>query len=209
MADSVDSMKERILSAVQERVSRDGYARLSVDELTTSMGMSKKTFYKVFESKEQMIRQFVDRTMGEIGGALDRIVANEVGFVEKMNSLMAYLGTLSQRIDSLLARDINRTMPHLWERIEDFRRGKIHDNFSRLIAQGVQEGYVQRELNQRLLILAYIATIQAVVRPSILSQESFSAKEAIQQIVQMFFVGIMTDEGRKIFEQQKHKGPIQ
>jgi AcrR family transcriptional regulator len=207
MVEPIDSMKERILSAVKERVARNGFARLSVDELTASMGMSKKTFYKVFESKEQMIGQFVDRTMGEIGGALDRIIATDVGFVDKLNAVMADLGTISQRIDSLLASDIHRMMPHLWERIEEFRRRKIHDNFSRLIAQGVQEGYVRKDLHQRLLILAYIACIQAVVRPSVLSEESFSAKEAIQQIVRMLFVGIMTDEGRKIFEQ--HQEPIQ
>ena len=114
MAEPIDSMKQRILSAVKERLSRDGFARLSVDELTAGMGMSKKTFYKAFKSKEQMIGEFVDRTMGEIGGGLDRIIANDVGFVEKLNALMAHLGTLSQRIDSLLASDIHRTMPHLW-----------------------------------------------------------------------------------------------
>jgi len=207
MAEAVDSVKERILSAVQERVSRNGYAHLSVDELTSSIAMSKKTFYRVFESKEQMIEEFVDRAMGEIGGGLDRIVGADVGFVEKMNLLMAHLGTLSQRIDSLLAREIHRTMPHLWERIEEFRRKKIHDNFSRLIAQGVQEGYVHKDVHQRVMILSYIAAIQAVVRPAILSQESFSAKEAIQQIVRMFFVGIMTDQGRKIFDQLKNQAP--
>jgi AcrR family transcriptional regulator len=204
MAEANDSIKERILSAVQERVSREGYARLSVDELTTSIGMSKKTFYKVFESKEEMIGQFVDRTIGEIGGTLDRIVTEDAGFIQKMNSLMAFVGTLSQKINSLLAGDIQRQMPALWKRVEEFRRGKIQENLSRLIAQGMKEGYVQANLNQRVFILVYAASIQAVIQPSILSQESFSAKEAIQQIVQMFFAGIMTDEGRRIFDQQKN-----
>jgi len=209
MAGEADSTKERILSAVEKRVLGDGYARLSVDDLTASMGMSKKTFYKVFESKEDMIRQLMDRMMGEVGGTIDKILTARQGFIEKMHALMAYLGTLSQRVDILLAKDVHRQMPELWERIEEFRRRKIHDNLSRLIVQGVQEGYIRQDVNQRIFVLAYAAAIQAVIRPSVLSEESFSASEAMREIVRVFFIGIMTDEGRRVFEQLKNQALTQ
>ena len=54
-----DDAKSRILLAARERMLRVGYTRLSVDDLVSDLGMSKKTFYRIFRSKEDLLVQIL------------------------------------------------------------------------------------------------------------------------------------------------------
>ncbi len=59
------AQKQQILDAVRERMLAEGFARLSVEEIAAMFGMSKKTFYKVFPTKDDLVNQIADRIMAE------------------------------------------------------------------------------------------------------------------------------------------------
>ncbi len=196
-----DITKERILAYTQERFRTEGFAKISVDDLATSLGMSKKTIYKVFSGKEDIVEQIVNRKMGEIATNMDRIMAGPESFAGKLHGLMTFLGTLVGQVGFPMMQDVQRLLPHLWKRVEEFRAKKIIATFGGLVDQGMREGLIRPELNKRLFLLAYVNAIQQIMQPPVLAYESFSAREAIQGIIEIFFNGTMTDAGRKQFEQ--------
>jgi AcrR family transcriptional regulator len=53
--------RERILGAALDLVGRDGLARLSMDELSTSAGVSRATLYRLFPGKASLFRELVRR----------------------------------------------------------------------------------------------------------------------------------------------------
>jgi hypothetical protein len=42
-----------------------------------------------------------------------------------------------------------------------------------------------------------MAAVQHIMQPSVLANESFSAREAITGILELFFQGLLTDRGKK------------
>ena len=188
--------KERILAAAEDRLLTRGYSRMSVDDLTLSLGMSKKTFYKVFETKEEMLEAVVERVTAGVGREIHAITGSDRNFLEKLGALMAFLATVYRKVDSLLSEDIHRHFPALWQKIAEFRRQKIQENFSVLINQGIAEGHIRQDLNQKVFMMAFLAAIETIVRPHILFDEPLSARDAMGQILNLFFAGALTDRGR-------------
>ncbi|AMW20085.1 putative TetR family transcriptional regulator [[Mycobacterium] chelonae subsp. bovistauri] len=47
------SQRERLIFGVADAVAREGYAATTIDQIAQAAGVSKKTFYKFFDSKEQ------------------------------------------------------------------------------------------------------------------------------------------------------------
>ncbi|MEK7250639.1 MAG: hypothetical protein AAB209_09475, partial [Bacteroidota bacterium] len=88
-----------------------------------------------------------------------------------------------------------------WKRIEDFRRERISDVFNRLITQGVSEGTMRPEMNKRVFLMCVVSAIDGIMQPHILANESFSVSDAIREILSVFFVGALTQQGRIQFEQ--------
>jgi len=189
-----EESKERILEFSRTKFFQEGFARITIEELSADIGISKKTFYKFFESKEDLLSAIITRTMTEIGGRVAAVIESEKPFVEKLNDVMAVLGTLVSRIGRPFQVDLQRAFPAQWKRVVDFRRVTLTTNFERLIGQGVHEGCVLSDVNNRLFMLAYLSSIEGICRPDVLAGESFSMQEAIRGIMSLFFFGILSPD---------------
>ncbi len=74
------AQKQRILEAVRDRMLPEGFSRLSVEEIAAMFGMSKKTFYKFFPTKEDLINQVADRIMAEGRATMGKIIGSDKNF---------------------------------------------------------------------------------------------------------------------------------
>ena len=196
--------KEKIFSACQDRFVREGFASISVDEIATDLAMSKKTFYKHFASKEDLVQQIMERFMGTIRSHVEHTLLSDKSAIEKLSEVFTMIATNASRLAPAFGRDIQRRLPHLWKHIEDFRRQRISDVFTRLNRQGVEEGTMRAEMNERLFLMCILAAIDRIMQPEVLANESFSVGGAIQEIIGIFFKGALTQKGREQFEQFQH-----
>ncbi len=191
-------LRQRILEHARQRFLAEGFVSVSVDDLCRDLGISKKTFYKIFPSKEDLLRQEAEMAMRDVHAFIGGLLANNKSFAEKVLELSTTIATIASQISRTLIRDLQRHAPELWKRIEQFRSKTLQTNFLLLVEQGMQEGYVRRDLNLRVFLLAYAAAIDQIMTPSVLSVEQFSAIEAINNIFGIFFHGILTEQGRSL-----------
>src|SRR3712207_8045387 len=56
----LENKKEKILEIFQELVLEKGYSKVSVEEITSSLGISKGSFYSYFKSKKDMVLECIE-----------------------------------------------------------------------------------------------------------------------------------------------------
>mgnify|MGYP001770748047 FL=1 len=193
----MSSLRERILATASERFRNEGFARVSVDEIASSLGISKKTFYTVFASKEELVEHLVSNKLADVKAQIDEIMARDESFVAKFSALFAFLSSVPGGFGVPFLHDVERHLPHVWKRVESFRERRVMNTFAQLIEQGIQEGYIRPELSTRLFLLAFTSAVQHIIQPHVLAHESFSAQQAIGGLLELFFKGALTDVGRK------------
>lgn len=199
-----DPVKERILEHARTRFFDEGIARVSVDEITSELGMSKKTFYKYFDRKEELVQEIVSRMLGETGLKVDGIVAMQVPFPAKLEALLGIAGRVFKTINKKMLRDLQIFAPEAWVQIQTFRRERIFTTWAALIQEGKSTGYIRSEINPRVFLLALYAAVENVVNPAVLSNESFSCDEALESIIAIFLNGILTDQAAESFHRLHH-----
>ena len=89
-----ENSKERILSHASDRFLREGFLRVSVDEVASDLIMSKRTLYSVFPSKETLVRQVVDHLLAEVHANLEEIQGSEDAFIGTFHRTMTFLAQL-------------------------------------------------------------------------------------------------------------------
>jgi len=193
--------KEKIISASQERFFKEGFSKISVDEIATDLAMSKKTFYKFFTSKEDLTQQIMERFMGNVRTNVERILLSNLSAVEKLSEVITMIATNASHLMPVFGQDIKKHIPHLWKSIEDFRRQRISEVFARLIKQGIDEGAIRPDLNGRVFLMSVLGAIERIMQPDVLVHESFSVSDALKEILGLFFRGGLTQKGRDQFEQ--------
>ena len=199
--ESVDDseLKQRILQHARERFISEGFVSVSVDDLCSDLGISKKTFYRIFPSKDDLLHQEADWLMGEAHAFITGLLSSDRGFIEKAMTLSTAVATQASKVSRALFRDVQRHAPDIWKRIEEFRLKTLHTNFTKLIEQGRQEGFVRDDINIRVFMLAYAAAMGQIMTPAVLAVEAFSAIDAVHDIFAIFFQGILSEQGREQF----------
>ena len=190
-------IKDRILTIAEEMFLKFGYSKVTMDEIAANLGMSKKTLYKFFPSKEELVREIIYKMRCGVKDYIDDLLANnEMDFVEKLKRMMNLIGNQSSKLQGPLLEDLHKNIPEVWKQINEFRKDNVRQKFTQLINMGVEKGIFRKDIDQRLIVLTYSSAIQGLINPEILSQMPFSVEQVFESLIKIIFSGIFTEEGR-------------
>lgn len=195
-----DALTRRIVEVSRELFLRHGFIRVTMDEISAKLGISKATLYKSFATKEDLLRAVVRVLLNDILNGVEATIKNDrMDFVDKLVSLLTFMGVQVTRIVSILGVDIQKAAPEIWEEIEEFRREKIFKNFRIILEAGVSNGTFRRDLNLDLLLQMFMTLVQDFLNPETLIRLGCSAPDIFKSIFQVFFEGIIADSARVEF----------
>ncbi len=189
--------KQRIVEVASKHFRQVGISKVTIDEIASELGMSKKTMYKFFPSKEDLLAAVVHDMMTGLRATIESIVASDSSFSEKLPAILGHLGRQIGMTSKQFLIDLQRFTPELWKEMDRFRRERILTNVRQLFLQAKDEGVFRKDLNIDLFLLLFINAVQGIVNPQVLSEQSFSMNEALDGIFKVIFEGAMTEEARK------------
>jgi AcrR family transcriptional regulator len=193
-------LKNRILNAARDQFYVYGFSKVTVDEIANKLRISKKTLYKFFPSKDELVHDVVRMTLKEMDACCTVLMDHsDISFVEKLKQLMSMVALQYSKISRHLIEDLEKNAPSAWKEIADYRTQHIQQNFKNLLAEGMQNGVFRSDLKQELVLLIYSNVIRNVITPEILSQVPFTAAEVFETIIEIMFEGILTVETRKLY----------
>ncbi len=192
-----NEVKERIFNAAEQMFFQHGFAKVTMDEIASSLGMSKKTLYKFFSGKENLLKELIYNRQCETEEHINQIWANQnMDFVGKLKKMMDFLGEQSSKIKGPLFDDLRKNMPEVWNELHDFKKIKGLQKATELFNKGVENGVFRKDINRDMVILIYTSAIQTIINPETLAQLPFSTTQAIEKVFTIIFEGIFTEEGR-------------
>jgi AcrR family transcriptional regulator len=197
MATDVE-IKQRITEKARDWFFQFGFSKVTMDELATELGMSKKTLYKYFTSKEQLLWEIYKITTDDFKSSAENIYADEkTDFVDKLALvLQKNCSTTSQWSKTFLA-DIQKHARDIWEEVEKFRQDSIMGRFGKFFSEGVANGFFRNDIDQNLTLIIYTRMIQGIINPDVLSQIPYSAAQVYDAIIKIVYEGVLTDAGRE------------
>jgi len=197
MSTDEKEIRERIINKAGEMFFQFGYLKVTMDEIASKLGMSKKTLYKFYPGKEFLIRELFNNVKCEIDDYIQELWSDEkMDFVIKLKKLMNFIALNSSKFRGPLMEDIQKYNPEIWQEILEFRRLHSQKKFSFLINEGVEKGIFRKDVNDGLIILTYISAIQGIINPEVLAQIPFSTNQVFEALGKIIFEGILTEEGR-------------
>jgi len=191
-------LAQRILNAARDRIFRAGLRALTMDDLAQDLGVSKKTLYLHFPSKEAIAEKIFDLLGRNLRARFDAILDDtSLSFSQKSCAVIEVIGTTVAKINPVLLRDIQRNAPALFQKIEALRQKNIPYVFGRLLREGRAAGLVQADIDIPFATEFWFQAIRGLMHPDTLERTQLAPKQIIDQAVPLFFNGLLTPNGRK------------
>lgn len=201
--DSSDA-RSRILQAARTHLFAYGYTALTMDVLAAELGMSKKTLYVHFPSKDELVGEILRTFVADIRGSADALFNNpSLSFTVKLHRFSETM-VKRLRVSPHIFRDLQRAAPHMYRQIEELRHKNIPHIFGLLIRQGQAAKMVRADLDPDFAIEFWRPAIQALMHPDTLERLHLTPDEIFSHAINLFFGGLLTPAGRKDYEKHLH-----
>lgn len=192
----------KILHEAQQLFLSEGFYKTSMDSVASRLKISKKTIYKYFHSKDELVKESILNFVKENQNSFSDLVKSEHNAVEKCFLMFSYVGKMLVKIDIKFLNDIRNFTPELWNQIDEMRTKVLSLNMKRIIEQGQAEGFII-DTSSDVLINVFVTSIRGIVNPETIITNNLSPASAAQSIIEILMNGILTPKGKKIFNNLK------
>jgi len=174
-------IRERIIRAYQELSAHRGFSGVTVDEVAAHARVSKRTIYRYFDSKDDIIAAVVDEFLQAMEQEFDRLIKNGNSTQEILSSIIKKLVTDGKFIfGAPNLRDLQQVYPHIWEKIDSFRTEKFMHLLSVLREKG--EVGILLETDPRIVSAIFVAIAQSVVTPEFIIKNDLTFEDTLSQV---------------------------
>ncbi len=198
--------RARILYAARTILFTYGYPALTMDALAAELGMSKKTLYVHFRSKDAIAGTIIDELGRSIRGRMDALLGDRrLDFTRKLAGVVDVVGSTLARASPGLLHNLQRSAPQLYQKIDDIRSRNVPHVFGRLIRAGQAEGKVRAGLDPDFAVAFWLQAIRGLLQPAVLEATQLTPRQTLERAVRIFFGGLLTSAGHHDYE--KHIAP--
>ena len=187
-------MKERIINTARERFFQFGFRKVTMDEIASDLGISKKTLYKYFDSKESLAAEVVAEFQSNVAKMINTLRAEVSDPIERFEKCILEVSQRRSKVSNLFLADIKKDMPRLWKTIEEFREKTILDHMGDILQEGIKKGKIRKDINPKIATNIYLGSIQTIMQPDRLARNEYSIEEAFSNISKIFLRGVEVEQ---------------
>ncbi|QWU16082.1 TetR/AcrR family transcriptional regulator [Paenibacillus sophorae] len=181
-------MKHRMLDLAKQQISKRGF-RFTMAEMAKQCGISTKTIYECYASKEELIRELVEQAIDEVKEREQAILNDpKLGTMEKLQDLLVLLPQDFQFFDITRLYELQRYYPEVWNTLNSFMEEQW-DGVVQMIGEGQAEGLLEK-FNTALFIQMYIGGLHRLMEQASTNPGGLTLREALDELVDILLNGI-------------------
>ena len=181
---------------------RLGIRSVSIDDICRELGMSKKTFYVYFASKDELVAQLLHSNVVYISGKMEELL--------QMKDFRLLVARFLQHQEAE-KKDVRRVPQLVYDlkkyyplQFEDFQKECLESQKSYIRAyliQGQEQGLVRANLN-----IEYTATLFAQIHSDVvrdfdqIEAQGINMHQMAHVAMDVFVRGVLSEEGMKLYK---------
>ena len=198
---SPDPAVTRIVRQAREHLFSHGYCQCTMDDLAAELGMSKKTLYAHFSSKDDIVRAVLEQLGAEVRAEADALFANRsLTFAEKLRGFAEGMFERLSKLNPRTPRELQRYAPHLHQLLVEIRQRNIPYVFGRFIEEGKLAGKVRDNVDAAFAVEFFLAAMQNLLQSGAAERLKLAPSALVPRAIDLLFDGLLTPAGRKEHE---------
>lgn len=196
-------IKEKILDVSRTLFVKRGVRDVNIDEICRSLGMSKKTFYQYYESKEDLVGTMVDDHLHRM---LEDFMTEVAGCstVEILAKAFSHTPKMNIMLDKKIAEDMDRYYHEVFVSHMKKSARFFKDGMTKYMAKGIEEGVFRKDLDVQATMVNFILLHREMVKyisgDCICEGRKVSAKALVASMADMVRHTILSEKGWEEYE---------
>lgn len=196
-------IKERILNHSTMLFMRNGIKSVSMDDIAASMAMSKKTLYKWFENKDQIVLGTMKQHLGRVQGECEAMAGHAATAVEEMMRITAWAEQQFSGLHPGVFYDLQKYYPAAWQLFVVHKSTYILAQITQNLQRGIAEGLYRPDLDVEVIARMHLSHIDLMFNPDLFPPALFGAQRVRRVLDEHFLLGVASLKGHKLINEYR------
>ena len=197
-------IRDRILRHATALFLRNGIKSVSMDDIAADLAMSKKTLYKTFTNKDEIVLAVMHTHLNHAQGECARCASTAANAVQEMLNISAWADEQFSNIHPSIFHDLRKYYPAAWALFSAHKKGFILEQITRNLRRGMAEGLFRADLDVEVLARLNLSQIELTFDQDIYPAAQFNPARVNRVFDEHFLLGVATLKGHRLINSYQH-----
>jgi AcrR family transcriptional regulator len=178
-----------------------GTKSITLDDIASRMGISKKTIYSCCPDKKNLVDRIVVDYLSSHRAEAERVRAESRHAIDEVLQMARLARARMEQVSPAFLFDLNKYYPEIWARFEQYRTQEIFGQVVDVIKRGQQEGLFRTDLDTEIVAAMHLQHIRLLTEPGQQPRPERPVGDLIRHIISIFLQGIVTRKGLDVMSQ--------
>ncbi|HKJ06899.1 MAG TPA: TetR/AcrR family transcriptional regulator [Flavobacteriaceae bacterium] len=195
-------MKKTILNKTADIFLKFGFKSVTMDDIAHELGVSKKTLYKYFDNKEDLVNQALTNAHQKWVSDINNICGLGYNAIQENFAINKYFRELLQHLDDSPIYQLKKYYPDVAERILKDEYSAFLECISNNMKKGIEEGLYQKNIEINIISKLYHLMVMGIHDNNTFIYRKNSIQKLEIEILKYHTRAIATKKGLKELETQ-------
>ena len=197
-------LKERIIEEASRLFSQNGIKSITMSDIASHLGISKRTLYEVFRDKEELLEVCIERHAVIVEEEKNNLIQESEHVIDALMRMYSKSLNDSHKVNKSIIHDLRKYHPRLYGNISR-KQKEDTEVFIPLFDKGVKQGLLRNDVNSEVLMWILKAQFRVLMEDDFFPDDKFAIDKFVEAIILTFTRGIATSEGHKLIEETMQK----
>jgi AcrR family transcriptional regulator len=198
-------VKEKILETSLNLFFKYGIKAITMDDIAKEMGISKKTIYRFFKEKDDIVNQLSEIELQKNQLMMEEMRKQANDPIHEMILISIHVQKVFAEINPVFFYDLNKQFSRALNDFKKFKSDCMFTNLKRNLIDGIAHGLYRSDLDVDFAAQYRVLQMDMFMGGSDFEFKNTSMAKAHQLIMDIFMHGISTVKGHKLINKYKNK----
>jgi AcrR family transcriptional regulator len=188
-------MKDQILNKATEMFLTLGFKSVTMDDIASEMGISKKTIYQHFSNKDNLVKDATTNLFENISCGIDEIILADKDPIEELFTIKEFVMQHLKDENTSPIYQLQKYYPKIHKSLMIKQFDKMGTCVIDNLEKGIQLGLFRKDIRKELISRFYFAGMTSIKDVELFNPKEFSSKTVQSCYLEYHLRGICTPKG--------------
>ena len=199
----MEAQRLKYLVEIMQQFMKYGIRSVTMDDISKNLGISKKTLYKYFKDKDEIVSTLMQMDINAEMELLDSLVQCSENAIEETYSFSGVLIEKLKAVNPSMIYDLEKYHPQAWKLFETHKRIDVYGCIKSNLERGIKEGFYQELMNPEIVARIYSEKIDMLFNQELFPVDKFKIENVYNEMIRYHLRGIVNDKGRNYLKKRK------
>lgn len=191
----MEELEKRILQGALHQFLVMGIRAVTMDDVARELGISKKTLYRFFANKADLVARSVQFTFWQIKSSLEEISNKSTNAIDELFEFDAQMTEVVKSQKPMIINQLRKYYPDTHNWLYTNRKDLMLALTARNLEKGVRQGMYRSDLNIRYIALMYYAQTLLYAQEESMPDEVCTRPDFVYENLIYHLRGIVSERG--------------